>query len=166
VPEKALFDLPQSDPLPELISAAEAPSWCQKFYSLSGIDPILHRFVQTERLFLNEVQSTRDTVLDDHPLAAGHYLLRIQGQKIASTLPLTANLKLRWSSIGLSKKEGGEFDISTADMAAGIVRPMVVDELTFVQFSLQGQSESNFMISKFSIEPDYLAYINAFWLKK
>jgi 4-amino-4-deoxy-L-arabinose transferase-like glycosyltransferase len=166
VPEKGLFDRPQSDPLPELISAAEAPAWCQMFYRLSGIDPVLHRFVQTERLFLNEGQSIRDIVLDDFPLATGYYLLRIQGQKIVSTQPLTKNLKLTWISTGLSKKKSGEFAISAADLESGIVRPMVVDELTFVQFSIQGQSASNFMISKFTIEPDYLAYINAFWLKK
>jgi hypothetical protein len=73
---------------------------------------------------------------------------------------------LTWQSIGLSKKESGEFNISTADMASGIVRPIAVDELTFVQFSIQGQRPSNFLISEFSIEPDYLAYINAYWLKK
>ncbi|MBN2400666.1 hypothetical protein EH223_09730 [candidate division KSB1 bacterium] len=166
VPEKAIFDRPQNDPLPDPFSAAEIPSWCQKFYSHSGIDPILHRFVQTERLFINEEQSIQDMVLDDFPLVAGQYLLRIQGQKIVFTQPLTANLKLTWSSIGVSKKESGEIDISAADMASGIVKPIVVDELTFIQFSFQGQRESNFMIGKFSIEPDYLAYINAFWQKK
>jgi hypothetical protein len=51
-------------------------------------------------------------------------------------------------------------------MASGIVRPIIVDELTFVQFSIQGQRTSNFLINELSIEPDYLAYINAYWLKK
>lgn len=164
--EAALFDQPQSDPLPDLFSATEAPSWCREVYRLSGIDPILHRFVQTERLFLNFEQSSQDADLDDFPLAAGRYLLRVKGQKLVATQPLAANLKLTWQSIGLSKKESGEFNISTADMASGIVRPIAVDELTFVQFSIQGQRPSNFLISEFSIEPDYLAYINAYWLKK
>jgi hypothetical protein len=164
--ETAIFERPQSDPLPDLFSTAETPSWCREIYSLSGIDPILHRFVQTERLFLNFEQSSQDADLDDFPLAAGRYLLRIKGQKIVATQPLAANLKLTWRSIGLSKKESGGFNISLADMAFEIVRPITVDELTFVQFSIQGQRTSNFLISEFSIEPDYLAYVNTFWLKK
>jgi 4-amino-4-deoxy-L-arabinose transferase-like glycosyltransferase len=164
--EAALFDRPQSDPLPDLFSAAEAPSWCQEVYKLSGIDPILHRFIQTERLFSNFEEVSQDKVLDDFPLAAGRYLLRIKGQKIVATQPLAANLKLTWRTIGLSKKESGEFNISAADMASGIMRSIAVDELTFVQFSILGQRPSNFLISEFSVEPDYLAYINSFWLKK
>jgi hypothetical protein len=164
--ETALFDRPQSAPLPDLFSVAETPSWCREIYRISGIDPILHRFVQTERLFSNFEKVCQDRDLDDFPLAAGHYLLRIKGQKITATQPLAANLKLTWRSIGLGKNESGEFDISAADMASGIVRPIAVDELTFVQFSILGQRLSNFLISEISIEPDYLAYINAYWLKK
>ncbi len=166
VRETALFDLPQSDPLPELFSSAGAPSWCREYYRRTGIDPILHRFVQTERIFVNEARSGRDTDLDDFPLAAGSYLLRIKGQPMAAARPPEAGLMLKWSAIGLSKSTGGEFAIAPAEMATGIVRPLAVDELTFVQFSLQGQPASNFLVSELSIEPDYLAYINSCWLKK
>jgi len=164
--EAAIFSRPQSDPLPGLFSVAEAPSWCKEFYTFSGIDPVLHGFAQTERLFSNSGEPVRDTALDDFPLAAGRYLLRVKGQKIIVAQPLKANLKLSWRTIGLSQKNSAEFDISTADMESGIVRSIAVDELTFVQFAIQGQRLSNFLISEISIEPDYLAYINAYWLKK
>jgi hypothetical protein len=164
--EAALFDRPQIDPLPDLFSTLEAPSWCRDVYKLTGIDPILHRFVQTERLFINFEQSNQDMALDYFPLTAGRYLLRIKGQKIVAAQPLTEKLKLAWRSIGLSKKESAEFSISPAEMASGIVRPIAVDELTFVQFAIQGQRPGNFLVAELSIEPDYLAYVNAYWLKK
>jgi 4-amino-4-deoxy-L-arabinose transferase-like glycosyltransferase len=167
VQETAVFAESQSDPLPDLFSTAKTPSWCREIYRLSGIDPMLHRFAQTERIFMNfEQQSSQDVDLEDFPLAAGHYLLRIKGQKIVAAQPLAASLKLKWHTIGLSKKESGEFNITLADMASGIVRPLAVDELTFVQFSIQGQLASNFLIHELSIEPDYMVYINDYWLKK
>jgi hypothetical protein len=55
----------------------------------------LHRFVQTERLFLNFEQLSQDAALDDFPLAAGRYLLRIKGQKVVAAQPLAASLKLK-----------------------------------------------------------------------
>ncbi|MCX6555845.1 MAG: glycosyltransferase family 39 protein [Candidatus Aminicenantes bacterium] len=165
-PEAALFDRPQIDPLPDLFSASEAPCWCREVYRIAGIDPILHRFIQTERLFSNFEQSNQDRVLDDFPLVAGGYLLRIKGKKIVATQPLTANLKLTWHAIGLNKEDNGEFNFSPAEMASGIVRPIAVDELAFVQFGIEGQCPSNFLIDELSIEPDYLTYINTYWLKK
>ncbi len=165
-PEEKLFAQPQTEPLPALFAAAKVPDWCREVYRVSGIDFMLHRFVQTERLFSNHEQSGRDTALDDFPLAAGRYLLRAKGRRMDAAKPVAAALKLKWGTIGLSGKENGEFNISPAETDSEIVRPLAMGELTFVQLAIQGQVASNFQITEISIEPDYLGYINGYWLKK
>ncbi len=166
VTEAAVFDRPQEEPTPSLFAAAPAPSWCREFYRHTGIDPILHRFVQTERLFRNESRSVQDTTLDDYPLPAGRYLVRLQGEPLPGIPPPDGRLKLKWSAIGPSGIASGEFTFAPAETATGITRPLAVDELSFVQFRIEGQAASRFLVNEMSIEPDHLAYINNHWLRK
>jgi hypothetical protein len=164
--ETPLFNRPQSDPFHEPFSNAEAPSWCQEIYRVYGIDPSFYCLAQSEKLYSNLVFSVNDVTLDDFPLTVGEYVLRIQGQKIIPTQPLSGNLKLTWRSIGLKKTNGGEILFSPAEMESGIMRPFAVDEMTFVQFSIKGQGASNFLVKEFSVEPDFLAFINAYLVEK
>ncbi|MCU0277103.1 MAG: glycosyltransferase family 39 protein [Acidobacteria bacterium] len=166
VRESAAFDRPQDEPLPELFAPVAAPSWCREFYRLSGIDPILHRFVQTQRLFENEARSVADVVVENYPLPAGRYLLRLKGESLGAKVAPGSALKLTWSAVGLNNGASGEFVIAPEELASGSVRPFAVDELAFVRFAIAGQAAAGMLVGEFSIEPDYLAYINSCWLKK
>jgi hypothetical protein len=75
-------------------------------------------------------------------------------------------LKLTWSAVGLNNGASGEFVIAPEELASGSVRPFAVDELAFVRFAIAGQAAAGMLVGEFSIEPDYLAYINSCWLKK
>lgn len=154
-PEKIMEDIPH------LFESDQFPVWIKSFYRQTGVDLELLLFMNKNTLYKNPGLSISDPYTDYFPLEPGDYVININGSKIIERYPISNNVKIQIDIIseGASKRRTIKLDENFVRSHKKILIKTYA-EISFVKLQSEGCRNSNFLIQKIILTPDYRTYIN------
>ncbi|MCK5220234.1 MAG: hypothetical protein KAR14_01515, partial [Candidatus Aminicenantes bacterium] len=143
------------DGIPDLFSKDKAPVWVRSFFRKTGIDLVLLSYINTLTIYENKKGIVNNLDTGYLPSGKGHFRLNISTSKIVENSPVGKNGELRIILISGKIREEIILSINEGESVKDINYKY---DTGFFRIISSGIRESNLMIKKMTIVPDFKKY--------
>lgn len=143
--------------IPELFSKDKAPLWVRSFFRKTGVELVLLSYINTLNIYENKKGSVNNMDTGYLPSGKGNFSLNISTSKIVENSPVGNNAELRIILISGKEREEIILNINKGESVKDINYRF---DTGFFRIISSGMRESNLMIKKMTIVPDFKKYSN------